>query len=103
MNSALPGGSVGSVYSAKLAASGGSGSYSWSIASGTPPPGVTVSGSTLTSTSPLATVGSYKISVSVLDLSTNLSQTKSFTIFVGTPPSKEYIRVGSRVVAIENP
>ncbi|MGA7963471.1 MAG: choice-of-anchor D domain-containing protein, partial [Candidatus Acidiferrales bacterium] len=65
-SSPLPGASVGVLYSATLAATGGTPPYSWSFSSGTLPPGLTV-GSTGTITGTPTTAGPYSFTVQVTD------------------------------------
>src|SRR5580692_9454894 len=50
----LPGGTVGQAYSQTLSASGGNGSYTWTITSGAPPMGLTLSSAGAISGTPLA-------------------------------------------------
>ena len=52
--SALPSGTVGTSYSTALAATGGSGSYTWTLFSGTLPPGLTLAASGTISGTPTA-------------------------------------------------
>src|SRR5947208_1523264 len=64
--SPLPGGTQGIAYSAPLAASGGSGTYTWSLVSVNPSaPWLSVSGAALTALSPLT--GNYDVTVQVTD------------------------------------
>jgi hypothetical protein len=75
----LPSGMAGQVYSASLAASGGSGTFSWS-ATGLPP-GVAIAGNTLGGTPTAA--GTYSaVAVTVTDSSTGLTAQKTFSITV---------------------
>jgi len=75
----LPWGVVGSLYSATLTATGGSGSYSWS-ASGLPP-GITLSGNTLSGKPTTANVYA-NVAVTVTDNSTALKSSSIFSITI---------------------
>ncbi len=79
----LPPASVGSAYSQQLSASGGSGSYSWSITSGGLPQGLSLSPGGVISGSPAAGANAT-FTVSVTDGST--TATRSFTLTVTAPP-----------------
>jgi hypothetical protein len=62
----LPGGMVGTVYTATLTASGGTMPYTWSLASGALPPGVSLSqGGSLTGTPTVS--GQFSFSIRVTD------------------------------------
>jgi hypothetical protein len=61
----LPGGTVGVPYTQLLSATGGLGAYTWSIASGSLPPGLTLSGATISGTP--TTAGVYFFTVSATD------------------------------------
>jgi hypothetical protein len=74
----LPGGYVGLSYSQTLQATGGSGSYSWSIASGSLPPGLSLSGGIISGTP--ATAGTYTFTVQVTDGATTATQSLTITI-----------------------
>ena len=62
----LPDGTVGVAYQATLSASGGTGTYTWSVASGSLPPGLTLSGGGTISGTP-TTTGTFAFIVSVSD------------------------------------
>jgi Lamin Tail Domain/Carboxypeptidase regulatory-like domain/Putative Ig domain/Domain of unknown function (DUF4214) len=83
--SPLPNGTVGVSYSTTFAASGGSGSgYSFSLLSGTLPPGLTLNGALLTGT-PSTTAGSpFSFTVQVIDSASNTSN-KAFQLTVLPP------------------
>lgn len=81
--SSLPVGTTGTGYSSTLAASGGSGSYSWSVTSGSVPTGLTLNANgTLTGT-PSAT-GSFTFEATATDTA-SASGAKSFTVTVANP------------------
>lgn len=76
----LPGGTVSAAYSQQLAASGGVAPYTWSVTSGSPPAGLTLStGGTLSGTPTAA--GSSTFTVQVTD-SSSASATKQFNVTV---------------------
>jgi len=105
----LPGMDLGTFYSQTVTASGGTGTYSnWQLG-GNVPPGLTIppSGDNPASGGNQATIGgtltgapntTYSFTVSV---TSGTVGTQSYTIMV-TQPYKEYIRLGGRVIAIEN-
>jgi len=77
----LPSGTVGSIYSAPLNATGGTTPYTWSIASGSAPGGLTLSSTGLLSGTPTtASVGSpFSVKIQVKDSSTT-QQTATATL-----------------------
>ncbi|MGN6694786.1 MAG: putative Ig domain-containing protein [Aquihabitans sp.] len=75
----LPDGRVGSAYTAPLNATGGTGARTWSVASGSLPAGLSVSGSQITGT-PTAT-GTATFALKVTDAAGRSSQ-RTFTITV---------------------
>jgi hypothetical protein len=79
--SALPDASQGSAYSAGLAASGGSQPYSWSIAAGSLPAGVSLTDSGTLGGNPART-GSFSFSVKVTDAASHTA-TASLALAVG--------------------
>jgi hypothetical protein len=77
---ALPGGTVGASYSASLQASGGSGSYQWSVTAGQLPPGLSLApGGTISGTP--TTAGTFNFTVQVV--SGTLSAQQALSISVG--------------------
>jgi hypothetical protein len=84
--SSLPEGTVGDMYSANLAANGGTPPYNWSVSSGQLPPGLALdSAAGLIAGLPSAT-GQYSFSLQVQDsASSPRSATKSFQITVNNP------------------
>lgn len=69
-------------YSFYLQASGGSGTYTWSISSGSLPPGLTFSDQTAQISGTPTLLGSYSFTATVTD-SNNLSGTANLTLVVG--------------------
>jgi uncharacterized repeat protein (TIGR03803 family) len=65
--SSLPGGTVGSTYSAPLSASGGTAPFTWSISSGNLPPGLTLNANDGTISGTPTTSGQYSFVVKVSD------------------------------------
>src|ERR1035438_1637038 len=81
--SSLPAGTVGVAYSQALAASGGSPPYSWSVASGTLPAGLSLAaGGTLSGTP--GTAGPSSFTVQVTD-SASASSTAALSITINPP------------------
>jgi len=79
---ALSGGTVGAAYSATLQAIGGRTPYTWTLASGTLPAGLTLSSAGAISGTP-TTAATSSFTVQVKD-SNNLTATKALSITVGT-------------------
>ncbi len=76
----LPSGQVGTVYSATLAASGGTSPYSWSLTSGTLPAGLALNAATgAISGTPTATANATALTFMVTD-SSNPAQSKSVNL-----------------------
>ncbi len=75
----LPGGTVGTSYSQGLSASGGTGSYTWSVSSGSLPAGLSLAGGTIGGT-PTAS-GTASFTVQVTD-SANTTATQPLSIAV---------------------
>jgi YVTN family beta-propeller protein len=79
----LPSGTVGTGYSQALAATGGAPPYTWTLAFGSLPPGLSLSGSGSISGTP-TTAGSYSFTVQATDSSTpQLTATQGLTVTVG--------------------
>ena len=85
--SSLPNGTVGVAYSQTLAATGGTTPYTWTIASGTLPAGLSLSSSGIISGTPTTAGGPTSITFKVTD-STSATATKALSITInGTTPS----------------
>jgi hypothetical protein len=80
----LPNGTVGAAYSQNLAASGGSGGYTWSLASGSLPGGLALSGTGAISGTPVA-AGTSNFTVQVRD-SSGSTTSATLSITVNAPP-----------------
>ncbi len=78
----LPGGAQGSSYSTLLTASGGTPPYTWSLQSGTLPPGLALSSNGALSGTPTA-VNSYSFTLHVAD-SASGSASSNFSLIVGS-------------------
>jgi hypothetical protein len=93
--SALAGGTVGASYSASLQASGGTTPYSWSIASGQLPPGLSLAASGQISGTP-STSGSYSFTVKVTDSSSPVqTATAPLSITVAAAPTSLAVTTSS--------
>ncbi len=82
----LPQGAVNSVYGvggmgAILSATGGTGAYTWSIASGSLPPGLTLNASQGVISGTPTTLGNYPFTVQVTDAA-SMSSTKALSIYI---------------------
>ena len=77
--SILPNGAVGTAYSQPVAASGGSGAYTWTLISGSLPPGLSLNGATI-SGKPTA-AGAFGFTLQVSD-ATGATSVKQFAITV---------------------
>ena len=75
----LPAGTVGASYTASLQASGGSGSYQWSVTAGQLPPGLSL-GSSGTITGTPTTAGTFGFTASVLSGTKNAQRALSVTV-----------------------
>lgn len=78
----LPGGSLGAAYSQTLAATGGTGTYSWAVAAGSLPPGLTLSAGGVISGTPAAG-GGYTFTVRATDAA-SASATANLSITIGS-------------------
>jgi hypothetical protein len=85
--SALPGGVVGSAYAATLSAQGGTPPYTWSISSGSLPPGLTLNPSNGAITGTPGIQGTYTFTATVQDSSAPAqSGTMSLSIVIAPAP-----------------
>lgn len=85
-SSPLPAGEIGTAYSTTLSATGGTPAYTWSIAGGALPAGITLDPSTgLLSGTPTAG-GVFNVVIGVKDASQTASSAFRLTITVPTPP-----------------
>lgn len=82
--SSLPGGSEGAQYSQTLAATGGSPAYTWSVNSGSLPPGLTLAPSGVLSGLP-TTAGSYSFTVQVVDSGGDMAQSQNLSVTISAP------------------
>jgi Putative Ig domain len=82
----LPGGTVGETYSARLSATGGVTPYTWSLASGSLPPGLTVNPSGTVSGTVGGSPGTYTATVEVTDSENPAATaTETYTISIAAP------------------
>jgi large repetitive protein len=86
---APPGGEVGVTYSDQLAVTGGTSPFTWSVSSGSLPPGVTLGASTGLLSGTPTTAGSYSFTVKVTD-SSGLSSTEAATVTIIPGPSMTF-------------
>jgi hypothetical protein len=80
----LPVGTVGTLYSQTLAASGGQAPYTWSISGGTLPVGVTLSATTGVLSGTPTIGGNFNVSVQVVD-NARLTGSRTFSLAIGVP------------------
>src|SRR5690349_24907997 len=86
-SSQLPGGTIGSAYSATLGASGGTSPYSWSVSSGTLPTGLSLSSSGAISGTPTV-AGAFPFTVAVKDAAGgSASASLSINVVTAAPPT----------------
>ncbi len=98
----LPSGTVGQAYSATLAASGGSGNYSWSVASGSLPDGLALSTSgAITGTPTRNQTASF--TAQVTDTTSGQTATANLSITVGGGSSAPLIIQGVRLAGPGGP
>ena len=90
--SSLPGGTVGVAYSQAVAATGGDGSYSWTVSSGALPAGLSLSGAGTISGTPSA-AGTATFTVQVT--SAGLTGTASLSITIGAANSAPSVTTSS--------
>jgi hypothetical protein len=83
---ALPGGTNGVAYSKTLASSGGTGPYTYSLASGSLPGGLSLSGAGVLSGIPSAPVGTYNFTIYTTDSSSTLcAGSNAFSLAISCP------------------
>ena len=81
----LPAGAVGTAYSQTLQATGGKGAITWSLASGTLPPGLSLNGATGSISGTPTASGAFSFTVQATD-STGAISRQSFTVNIAGPP-----------------
>lgn len=82
-NSTITGGTVGSTYSQQLSCTGGTGSYTYTVSTGTLPPGISLASGVLSGTP--STAGTYSFTLQATDTANNTATaTYSLTIASGT-------------------
>src|SRR5262249_8667003 len=86
--SPLPGGTVGAAYTQTLSATGGTPSYVWSLAVGSLPSGLSLSGGVLSGTP--TTAGQYSFTLTVTD-GANQSASRLFSLTVASAASPDLI------------
>ncbi len=86
--SPLPGGIVGTAYSASLSASGGTPGYTWSITSGSLPPGLTMTASSGQISGTPSSAGTFSFTLKVTDSgSPTQSASQAFSIAIAAQSS----------------
>ena len=86
-NTSLPAGNVGIFYDAQLMATGGTTPYTWTITTGTLPPGLSLTASTGVISGTPTTTGSYPITVQVADSEKpQVTAMMQFTITIAPTP-----------------
>ena len=86
---APPGGEVGVTYSDQLTVTGGTSPFTWSVSTGSLPPGVTLGASTGLLSGTPTTAGSYSFTVKVTD-SSGLTDTEAVTLTIIAGPSLSF-------------
>jgi subtilisin family serine protease len=81
----LPGGAVGQSYSQTLAATGGQGSYTWSVSAGSLPPGLALNALTGVVSGTPASAGTFSFSAQVGDGSQTDTQALSIAVAAAPP------------------
>ena len=87
----LPGGITGQPYSATLAATGGTGPYTWSISAGSLPAGLTLSSAGVISGTPASPPGTASFTVKVTDANSSTA-TQPLTITILAVSSQQALR-----------
>jgi hypothetical protein len=91
----LPNDEVGSPYSIGLSATGGTTAYTWSISSGTLPPGLSLNSSTGTISGTPTVVGALNFTVQVRDSTTPAAQTATKPLSLTVLPAPLVITTGA--------
>jgi len=99
VTSTLPAGTVGASYSATLAASGGTGSYVWSIGVGQLPPGLSLSAAGAITGTP-TTAGTFNFTATVVSGTENRQQGFLITVNPPSGPLIEGAYDGSTTVTL---
>ena len=86
---APPGGEVGVAYSDQLTVTGGTSPFTWSVSSGSLPPGLTLGASTGLLSGTPTTAGTYSFTVKVTD-SSGLTSTEPVTVTIIPGPSMTF-------------
>jgi hypothetical protein len=87
LNAVLPTATAGTAYSSAMPAAGGTPAYTWSVISGTLPPGLTLAATTGIISGTPSTSGTYSFIATVTDNSTPaLSTSVPTSLFVSGPP-----------------
>ena len=107
-NTSLPDGNVAIFYDSQLIATGGLAPYTWSLTSGTLPPGLSLTPATGVISGTPTTTGSYPITVQVVDSeSTPATATGMFTITINPTPQLQVttssLPAGTQGVRYSNP
>lgn len=77
----LPGGTVGSPYSANVTATGGTGSYTWSVSAGSLPSGLSLNSSSGAITGTPTSANTFNFTIQAAD-SANAKATQAFTVTI---------------------
>ena len=85
--SALPAGTVGTAYAQPITASGGTTPYSWSVTSGSLPPGLSLSASSGALTGTPSAAGTFNFTIQVKDAN-SATATQAFTVTIASGGSK---------------
>lgn len=89
----IPGGTVGTNFSAALAATGGTTPYSWSTTKGALPPGLLLQQSSGAISGNPTAAGQYSFTVQVLDAASNTASAQlSINILAPAPPNTWFLR-----------
>jgi uncharacterized protein (TIGR03437 family) len=82
ISGSLSGGAVGSGYSQKLSATGGTPPYNWTVASGSLPPGLLLSSAAGTLTGALTAAGTFSFSIQVSDSAGSTPVSQQFSVVI---------------------